>query len=401
MKQILLIIITFVCIVSNSFGQTDSLKNEILNYDDSTTMTINKGRKLLLDNFLKNDKVKVQKLLFYLTKNIENEDYLALYPIENGLINYWLGQYSLIDSNSLLYSNEYFKNNDKKLKPRHDLLFDKIKTYMKVHEEEQINQIEIANLTEENKMFLKINLTFFLSNFNRNEPFQDTLNNLTTNFLTKYPNSKYGSYIKEQIRWAFKPKNFGYGLDFFTGYGVFTKTLSNQFQNNIPLGVGFEFSFKRVALYLRDYIGYSHTKQDLTFPSATWSNGKEARVYLPELSVGYLLTSSDKIKLIPFLGISSTDISPTSQDQKNIQGYSDIGWKFTTTYTVGLNVDMRISKLLITSLKNGGIEKGFYLLKFRYAYNAPQFQKKYAGLDGSMHYLTVGIGLYGKRYKRD
>jgi len=204
-------------------------------------------------------------------KYIQNLSKLgALYPIEQSMINYWLGQYNEIDSEVLKYTGDYFRKNDKKLRPLADLLFEKIKSYLKSHEQEQISQIERAKLSEEQKEFLKINLTFLSSDYKRSAPLQDTLNELTSDFLTKYPHSKYENYLREQIRWAFKPTNWGYGFEFFTGYGVFTKTLSNQFKNNIPVGVAFEMMYKKYAFYLRDYIGFSYTKKDLPFQAATW-----------------------------------------------------------------------------------------------------------------------------------
>ncbi len=395
-----LFILTAICV--NTYGQFDSLKNEILRYDDTTTSTIKKGRKLILESFLKNDKPKVQQLLTYLTTRVENEDYLTLYPIEKGMLNYWLGQYNDIDSDVQKYTDDYFNNNNKKLRPEPDLLFEKVKTFLKEHKSEQITQIEDARLSEEEERFMKINLTFFLSDYKRTAPLQDTLNNLTTSFFAAYPDSRYERYLREQVRWAFRPTRMGYGFEFFSGYGIFTKTLSNQFQNNIPIGVAFEFTYKQWGLYLRDYIGFSSTKEDLPFSAATWAKGKQARVYLPELSVGYVCTKSDRLKVVPFLGISSTDITPTSKDQSDYTGYSDIGWQFTTTYTVGINFDIRISKITtMPILRRDRIEKSYRFLKIRYAYNAPQFQNKYAGLDGSMHYITIGFGMFGRVYKRD
>ena len=274
-----LFILIAICV--NNYGQFDSLKNEILRYDDTTTSTIKKGRKLILESFLKNDKPKVQQLLSYLTTRVENEDYLALYPIEKGMLNYWLGQYNDIDSDVQKYTDDYFNNNNKKLRPEPDLLFEKVKTFLKEHKSEQITQIEGARLSEEEERFMKINLTFFLSDYKRTAPLQDTLNNLTTSFFAAYPDSRYERYLREQVRWAFRPTRMGYGFEFFTGYGIFTKTLSNQFQNNIPIGVAFEFTYKQWGLYLRDYIGFSSTKEDLPFSAATWAKGKQARVYLP------------------------------------------------------------------------------------------------------------------------
>lgn len=63
-------------------GQTDSLRKEILNYQDSTAEITSKGRKLILDKFLENDKKKVNELLDYLRSIEKDQDFLAFYPLE-------------------------------------------------------------------------------------------------------------------------------------------------------------------------------------------------------------------------------------------------------------------------------------------------------------------------------
>ena len=153
MKRFNFILFIFLVFSIHSYSQYDSLKNEILKYEDTTANTIKKGRKLLLENFQKNDPAKVQQLLTYLTKKVEDDDYLALYPIEKGLINYWLGQYNEIESEVQKYTDDYFKKNDKKLRPQQDLLFEKVKTYMKANQNEQISQIEHAICVSQNIYF--------------------------------------------------------------------------------------------------------------------------------------------------------------------------------------------------------------------------------------------------------
>ncbi|MDD4756584.1 MAG: hypothetical protein PHG29_10945, partial [Prolixibacteraceae bacterium] len=60
------------------FSQVDSIESQILNYEDSKSTIISKGRKLLLDKFVEEDLKKVREIKDYLVKT-EDENYIALY----------------------------------------------------------------------------------------------------------------------------------------------------------------------------------------------------------------------------------------------------------------------------------------------------------------------------------
>ncbi len=74
------------------------------------------------------------------------------------------------------------------------------------------------------------------------------------------------------------------------------------------------------------------------------------------------------------------------------------GLKFTHTYTAGINLDIKLgpSKTEMVSFN----EESYWFLRLRYGYNLPQFQKRYNGYNGVMHYITVGIGGFGRAIKR-
>ncbi len=124
------------------------------------------------------------------------------------------------------------------------------------------------------------------------------------------------------------------------------------------------------------------------------------RVYLPEASVGYIILDNKTFKIAPFAGISGTDVAPTQNDLDKIAGLEKAELKFKTTYTPGLNLDIKLGPSK-TPMVSSGQEQSYWFLRLRYAYNAPNFEKKYNGINGSMHYITVGIGGFGRRIKRD
>ena len=90
-KLLIAVILTFV--IFQLFSQVDSTERQILNYDNSKSVIISKGRSLLLDKFIENDRDKVKEIKDYLIEKGEDENYIALYTAEYWLILYWTNEY--------------------------------------------------------------------------------------------------------------------------------------------------------------------------------------------------------------------------------------------------------------------------------------------------------------------
>ena len=72
----------FFLVFSAMQAQQDSLQQEILDYSNTTSQIISRGRSLLLDKFMERDLQKVSEVRDYLVNEVQNVDYLALYPSE-------------------------------------------------------------------------------------------------------------------------------------------------------------------------------------------------------------------------------------------------------------------------------------------------------------------------------
>ena len=165
------------------------------------------------------------------------------------------------------------------------------------------------------------------------------------------------------------------------------------------MGVAFDISYKKLILYLRDYIGFSKTKVDMLYSKGVWEKGSNATIFLPEASLGYTAMDNKHIKLAPFIGIASTGIGPSEYDQQQNPDLKNADLGFTATYTLGLNLDIKLKRSKAKMVTNGP-EQSYWFLRLRYAYNLSQFENKYPGFDGNMHYLTIGIGGFGRAIKR-
>lgn len=408
-KFIFLTLIIFFAFTS--YAQQDSLQQQIMNYADTNAQFIAKGRGLLTEKFKEGDYEKVKEIKDYLLQNIHNENYIIFYPMEYWYILYWTQEYNeLLTSFSQtdLQNNIFFKekgnhyHNDllisKKIPPPEDLLISKLYQRSKDSILVLDSFIENSSLGQEYKDILKLRLQYLTSRRNPTATTQDSLNSSATKFLKSYPQSSFAPFVQRYIRYEFVHSKWGFTFEFFSGYGVLNKELESYFTNPVPIGIDFDIYYQKVALFLRDYIGFSKTKLDIPYTNGTWKKGSQVRVFLPEASLGYVALDNKIFKVTPFAGISGTDFSPTEYDIQNDHNLRKAEIEFTTTYTAGLNVDIKMGKT--NSNMVSFREESYWFLRIRYGYNWPQFKNKYNRFDGTMQYITIGVGGFGRAIKR-
>ena len=384
------------------YSQEQSIEEQILNYPPSKSEIISRGRRMLLDYFLEKDYEKVSEIRNYLMNKVVTDDYLALYPAENWLTLFWTREYeTLLEIVKSYESPDYdvFGRIGNKILPSNDLLYTKL--YEKSTESRLllITQINDSEENEHRKDFLRLHLNGILTNENNTDISQDMVNDEAEQFIKKYPKSVYEPFIRKYIRFKYKPSKWGFAFEFFSGYSWFTGALENDFKNGGPIGVAFDAEYRKLAMYFRNYIGFSKTREDLTYSQGIWPGESQVRVFLPEASIGLVILDSKRLKMAPFVGIASTDIGATEFDKDENPDLRDAGLEFTTTYVVGYNMDIKLGQTDI-GMVTMGPEQAYWFLRIRYAYNAPRFDKKY-GIDGNMHYVTIGLGGFGRKLKRD
>jgi len=391
-----ILIFSLLFFVLMGYSQSNEVKKEILNYNDSNVEFITNGRKFLISKLIDGDKAKVREIKNTLLLN-ENDKYLVFYPYEIRLLLYLTGDYD-----ELLYTINSFdaqKTEQLKLaiKPVQDNLLDNLLSAIRKNRsviESKINR-DVSNA--ENRDFLMMNLHYFMAGKDYPDITLETLNTDADNFLAKHPGSKYDAYTRKYIRYKMVTSKWGYGFEMFSGYGICTDRLYDRFRDNIPLGVAFDIGYKNLTLYLRDYIGIGRTYQDIPVNGTVWPNNTKANTMVPEISLGYRIPTKSRIQFAPFAGIGALDFSPT-ESQNTESYYNKVGEIDTFAYTVGLNLDVRLGKTNGTVPLISYNEKGYWYLRIRYSYVMPQFGT--TAFEGNMHYLTVGLGVFARREKR-
>src|ERR1035437_7802794 len=376
-KSVLIISLLLFTLIG--YSQSNRVKNEILNYNDSNVEFITKGRKYLIDKLMDGDMAKVKEIKNALLLN-ENDKYLTFYPYEIRLILYLTGDYD-----ELLYTINSFdaiKTDRLKLaiKPAQDNLIEILLST--VHKkrtaiETNINT-QVANL--ENRDFLIMNLHYLMASNDNPDITRADLNADADNFLVKHPGSKYAPHTRQYIRYKMVPSDWGYGFEIFSGFGVCTSSLYDKFRDNVPIGVGFDIGYKDVTLYLRDYIGIGRTYQDIPVNGTVWPNNTKANTMVPEASLGYRIPTKSRIQFAPFAGIGGLLFSPT-ESQNTESYYKKVDEMDLFAYTVGLNLDIRLGKTSDNMHVVSNSEQGNWFLRIRYAYVMAQANSSYPGFE--------------------
>jgi hypothetical protein len=185
-------------------------------------------------------------------------------------------------------------------------------------------------------------------------------------------------------------------FEFFTGYSINSGKLSNNYTNNVPVGVAFDIVYKKWELYLRDYIGFNKTKQDIDYSLGTYEKDSRTMVFLPEASVGYVAVDNNSFKISPFAGIGAMHITPPLGETEEHPDLEEVT-RTATTYTLGINLDIKFGP---RDTPEFSPKSTYGFLRIRYGYTIPRFANKYEGMTGNMHYITVGIGGLARGLKR-
>ncbi|PID69052.1 MAG: hypothetical protein CR968_00105 [Flavobacteriia bacterium] len=390
---ILLILIFFLTFV---FSQNDSIKSLIIDYDASKSTFISKGRKLLLDKFIEGDLKTVKNVKNYLIE-IEDDEYFALYPDEYWFILYWTNEYKELSESIKQLDSASIKSYRTRIRPSDDRLHIKLREKSLEKNIQLKTQLQNAGLDAETKEMLNMHLDWLLLDSRLTNNTQVSLNERADKFLETYPSSEFNYFIKKHISYKLVPKNWGLAFEFFSGYGAYTGQLSNNFTNSIPIGIAFDITYKDFELYLRDYIGFHKSKKDFEYSLGTYEKGSGMMTILGEASLGYAVYNNDRFKISPSAGIGVMGISTSTKDTDQIPELEEISLDPKATFVLGLNFDIKLG------LKNTPkyIPKTNYsFIRIRYGYSMPGYEKKYYGMTGDMHYISVGFGIMTRHVKR-
>jgi len=170
--------------------------------------------------------------------------------------------------------------------------------------------------------------------------------------------------------------NWSSSYDFFIGYGMFTKSLKDHFQNRLSYGFDIDVSYNKWTFLFRGINEHARTRDTVSIASTKLKKNDLAVFNFISFSLGYSIYENNSIKVTPYMGIAPITIG-------NFDSYTNFINR-TTTYAFGVNLDYKLKVRY----------SGYSYLGLRYAFYQPQLDKKQAELNGSIHQLTFSIGIH-------
>lgn len=385
--QTLLIIPLCTTLVS---AQTPEIEKEIMAYVKSTPKLISNGRMYLFDSYINSDMAKVQEIRSYLM-SVNDSSYLILRPKENRLIMYRTNEFRELLEDIINPNTRYGNDVMPKIEPPQDDLLDELLYSCNFYKPLIKVQINNSTLSDEEKSFLVLYFNYItIKKADRN---QKKFNYESDKFLSQWPNSRFETLIREDIRYVEELGNWGSGVDFFMGVNSFSGKLGEQILNGFAIGNGFDVSYKRVDFYLRNHLAFHETKQLDNYVTNTYKVRGSVNFIMPEISMGIPVFENHRIKLSPFAGIAAMGINETTYDTP----VDRINLDMTRTYIGGINLNLKLN-----TSKDDKVHKGskYVMLRLRYTYAAPQFHKNHPEYSGVLHSVQLSLGAKSRGMKR-
>ena len=300
---------------------------------------------------------------------------------------------------TLAYDSTYYPPVKHKILPQHDSLGYILVNYVRQYLPVVNAEIDKSSLKQDKIDLLKLFLRFCIFDFKNPVIYQDTLIVYAKKFIQDNPESRFNSFIKNNILFNIIPSKFGLSFDIALGVGNYTKSLSNYFGQNGFATLGIELSYKRLDLAFRYNGGSSIVQKEFTVDNVIWQEKIHPDVMLPELSLGYNILELKHFRIIPYGGVSFLKLTPSDKDKKLIPDLNDTRIKM-PMYMMGLTIDFKY-KLHHFDSYYGSNNNNFGLIRLRYAFGFPS--DDYNGNLGYMNYLTIGWGvsLKGVQFRND
>ena len=395
----------------NSFSQNDSLRSQIMNYEQSSHDFLDKGRRLLLDNFMKSDMVKVKEVKDLLLKENYSNVYNTFYPIEYIYILYWTEEYDELIDFIKQVDFTLPVSNSVRILAATDNMFSTLLQQTVENKDILLLFIKESNVSEMDKEFLTLQLEDILrAGFSNRIDFESEqtvyINELSDQFLDKYPDSPYDTIIRETIRYKFEPSPWAFYWD-IVGFGAVVPTgdLGEYFGVGVSMEMAFDFRYKKlVGIFGFGFSGHS-LNNDIYINNVVWPKESSATLGIGYLNAGYLLLDTKRFSIYPFIGGAYSGISTSDDTVKETPELKKL--KLNSWFPqVGIGFDYKF-KMPLLDYYGMGSDANWSRISVRYTYRMPNFGRKLEPvsgvnqpMDGFIHSIMVSWGLGGRETNR-
>lgn len=389
MKKLLLLLCSCMVFFSTATGQSNSGSPDYSRSED-----IIKTRRLLLDRLIADNRIGItlekERLL-----SLDDEDYIAIYPAEFWLLSYWTNDYTSILRT--IQGMDSLKENKTRIPPPRDYLGTKLVEKVTRQQDSLLKEITLANLPEEQKAFLIMHLKSLLSSAPDQ---QATLNKLADQFIASYPESNYTPFIKSYIRYKYALSANGGAVSFHSGQFRFGGALTGYYKHLTAFGLTFDMVRNNWLGQFNLAVGSGRTKTTMPLSNGgTWPTGSKVTGGYVMLTVGKYIARNNLLGVAPVAGVGIFGIDP-DENTKEHPELKGAGIRTSIAGSVGVIGDVQLKKMDPAKQRypSPGVQVPF--IRIGYEYIASPLKGKWISYSGSVHKLTLGIGIMGRRVNR-
>lgn len=191
-------------------------------------------------------------------------------------------------------------------------------------------------------------------------------------------------------------RNFGYGLNFGLGTGLFTATLGDHFTTPFSVIYGFDAAYKRNILYLNATLAGNRVKREYGEGIAIWPENIRTTLAIIDVSLGRALIDNEKHKFAPFAGLGILEFSVAGNVDEEYKDLRMVNYGF----IFGLNYDFKFRKgvRLTPAAYSGSFkERAEQNVRVRMYATTASFDQ----IKGTSINLSIGYALFGKLIRVD
>ncbi len=365
-------------------GQVSDIEKEITEQPVGKSFLISKGRQMLLDKFLEGDWQKVSEVTDYLLQ-IEDTNYVALYPAEYWYVLYWTQAYPELLMDIPQLDSTAIASFYNRIRPSEDVLMTNMHKKTLAHKDEIQAQIDMAQVDQREKDFLHLHLGWLLLDTRKFE-IQDSINKIADTFLVTYDSTDYDTFIKHQIRYKLKASKWGMIYDVSMGYGMFTHNLVKHYTNHFVAGFAFGALYKGFDLSFNVNFGAIKNKQDTPYSNGVLEKKSSLTMTSMYLTLGHEIFKNKRFKITPYMGFGGSSITISEDEKEKDKALKEVELRMQTAFAGGVKLEIKLGKSSFYS------PFSYSYISIRYNYIMPSFQRKYNGMLGNVHTITIGFG---------
>lgn len=395
-KMILLCL--FTALFSNIRGQDDRY---IPNPDRTKSEEITQTRTRLLDRFLEKNRIGIilerDKLL-----TLDDQDYLTLYPVEFWLISYWLEDYGAVLSTVIGDEADSSSHQTFKIPPGRDYLMLKLMEKSNEEKAEILRGINISDdLSSEEKAFLSLHFSFLLDRDGGDGAENEKFNQLSDAFLERYPDSKYAGFIRQHIRVRYAVAKDALIISLFSGKFLFTGNLPVYYTQPTLIGLTLEGLRNSWLYQLNMSVGFGRTKKDMPANNDVWPGGSKAIGGHIDVAFGREFVLGKYINMSPLVGAGIFGLDPNTNSNRE-PDYKGGGIKTNIAGRAGFIADIKFRPDDIALDRYNRYSMSYAIPSFRIGYDfiATPLKNNFIHYNGTVHRITLGIGIAQRTLKR-